>query len=144
MSNFLRNEKGLTLVEMLATISIASMLILMISSTHLFVQNQYNKQTEQIKQLNDMTYVIKLITHDFRRAESENIKVDGNNEHMIVIGENRYEWNKSEEAIKKNDNIVVHQITSFFVREENEEINISIKQANEKEQKFILTRREGE
>src|SRR5690625_204521 len=144
MRKHIKNEAGLTLVEMLATISIASMIILMITSTHLFIQKQYNKQSEQISQLNDMTYVMKLITHDFRRAEPQSINVDENDEHLITIGDNHYIWDESEEVIKKNEMIIVNHISGFSVMEKNKEIHIYIQHANEKEKNLILTRREEE
>jgi|SRR5690625_3577682 len=151
MRKHIKNEAGLTLVEMLATISIASMIILMITSTHLFIQKQYNKQSEQISQLNDMTYVMKLITHDFRRAESrsddpnkeESVVIKS--EHSIDIGKHNYTWDESQELINRNQNPIMNNISDFSVIEENHKIiHISFKHVDGKAENLTLTRREEE
>lgn len=140
MNRLYRNEKGVTLVEMLAAISITALIVVMITSTHIFVQNQFNNQRQELDQINDLTYVLKLITNDFRKTPPAAIEVI--DERNINLGTEHYSWDMTEEALYKNGQIIVRQIESFFVTEHEQEIHLTIKQTDQEEKMLILTRRE--
>lgn len=140
MNRLYRNEKGVTLVEMLAAISITALIVLMITSTHIFVQNQFNNQRQELDQINDLTYVLKLITNDFRKTPPAAIVVT--DEHNLLLDSDHYSWDIAEEALYKNGQIIVRQIESFFVTEHEQEIHLTIKQTDQEEKMLILTRRE--
>lgn len=140
MNRLYRNEKGVTLVEMLAAISITALIIVMITSTHIFVQKQFNNQRQELDQINDLTYVLKLITNDFRKTPPAAIEVI--DERNINLGTEHYSWDMTEEALYKNGQIIVRQIESFFVTEHEQEIHLTIKQTDQEEKMLILTRRE--
>src|SRR5690625_1050715 len=63
---FPRNEKGLTLVELLAVFVISAIVILFIIGVHLFVQQQFKSQTDDALHLTDITIVAKEITKEIR------------------------------------------------------------------------------
>lgn len=69
MMKKLRNEKGLTLVELLATLVIGGMIISLIMGIHVMVQKQYTKQQADIGYFLDVTTAAKAITKDIRMAE---------------------------------------------------------------------------
>lgn len=72
----LNNEKGLTLVEVLAVTVIGAIVMVLIFSVQLFGQKQYKHQTEKTGQLYDVTYAAKIVTKEIR--ESEKVKVNTN------------------------------------------------------------------
>lgn len=68
IKNF-RNEKGLTLVELLATLVIGALVISLVMGVHIMVQKQYTKQKADIGYFLDVTTAAKAITKDIRMAE---------------------------------------------------------------------------
>ena len=78
MKKLLNNERGLTLVELLAVLVIGAIILLLINNVHMFGQNQYNKQSKQAEQIYNVTYAAKVITNEIRKAEKiiVNEKVD--------------------------------------------------------------------
>src|SRR5690625_718474 len=75
------NEDGLTLVELLAALTIGSFIIILIMSMLLSVQKQYSGQSNKINHLTDITLATKSITKDLRSAQS----VDIINESSMII-----------------------------------------------------------
>lgn len=140
MIRLYRNEKGVTLVEMLAAISITALIVVMITSTHIFVQKQFKDQRQHLEQINDLTYVLKLITNDFRQTSPDDITVP--DERNLILGTDHYSWDLAEEAIFKNGQIIVREIELFSVGEHDREIHVMIKQSDGEEKSLILTRRE--
>lgn len=69
MMNKFKNERGLTLVELLATFVIGTILISMIFGVHVMIQKQYSKEKDNIQYILDVTTVAKAITKDIRMAE---------------------------------------------------------------------------
>lgn len=77
MINKLRNEKGLTLVELLATLVIGAIVLSLIMGIHVTIQKQYTKQKADIGYFLDVTTAAKAITKDIRMADTvEVIDVD--------------------------------------------------------------------
>lgn len=68
MMNKLRNDKGLTLVELLATLVIGAIVISLVMGIHISIQKQYKKQEADIGYFLDVTTAAKAITKDIRKA----------------------------------------------------------------------------
>jgi|GEM_PF-2771137 len=69
-----KNEKGLTLVEVLAGIVLLSMILLLVSSIHLFAQKQMNTQKKVIQIQSNERLAFNRITGEIRKANA--IKVE--------------------------------------------------------------------
>lgn len=69
MISKLQNEKGITLVELLAVIVIAGIAMVLIMSIIGNGQRQYSNQSANAEQLNDLRYVAKVITKEIRKAD---------------------------------------------------------------------------
>src|SRR5690625_7954766 len=69
MNKLAENEDGLSLVELLAVLAIGSMILLFISTIHIFIQNQYNTQSADVRGLTDITVAMRAITKDIRSAD---------------------------------------------------------------------------
>jgi len=78
-----RNEKGLTLVEVLAGIALLSMILLLASSIHLFAQKQMNTQKEDIQIQSNERLAFNRITGEIRKAE----KVDDLHPNILLIND---------------------------------------------------------
>lgn len=108
----LHNEKGITLVELLAVIIIISLLIGLISSTQLFGARQYNNQIKKTNQLYDITYAMKIITKDIRKSNT----FEAPNTNEIILDGVEYKFDQSKEVIFKNGNALVNNVRTFEVR----------------------------
>lgn len=69
------NERGITLVELLAALSILSVVILLAGSIHLFGQRQFITQTDSANQANDFSYAMTVMTTELRKQKPENVEV---------------------------------------------------------------------
>lgn len=78
MMKNLRNEKGLTLVELLAAFVIGAMILSLVMGVHIMIQKQYTKQKADIGYFLDVTTAAKAITKDIRMAETVDIPPSGN------------------------------------------------------------------
>ena len=94
MKKYIKNEKGLTLVEILAVIIIGSIIMLLISNVHLFGQKQYKSQSEKSRHLYDVTYAAKVITKEIRKADEKGIvNIGSKSDHIKLNNEIEYKYN---------------------------------------------------
>ena len=87
MRGQLRNERGLTLIEVLAATVIGTMLILLIGNALLFGLKQYKNQSTKAQELTDVTFVAKVITKEIRKATE--IKTYNNNSSVTLTIDDR-------------------------------------------------------
>jgi len=76
IQNLLKNQDGLTLFEVLATLVIMSIIALTLFSVITTSKDQHNKQSDANKQVNDASYALKLITKDIRKYPNNVIAND--------------------------------------------------------------------
>src|SRR5690625_2182136 len=112
MKKLARKEDGLSLVELLAVLAISSIIILFISTVHIFIQNQYNSQSTEVKELTDITIAMRAITKDIRSAnkieKSENPK-----EITIVLDEGPISYIFENETLKRNGAPYIYELEDF-------------------------------
>lgn len=82
MNEPFRNEKGVTLVEILAVLVISSLIIVLIFSVFSTGRKQYDFQTDKAEQLDDVRLAAKVITKEIRQAEV--LRWDGT---TLILGE---------------------------------------------------------
>lgn len=118
-----RNEdqKGFTLVEVLATLVLVSIIGLLASSIHLFAQNQTNTQREEIHIHSNEREAMRLIKSEIRKAE----KVETNHPNELIInGTDVYRLEESD--LKKNNVTVVSGIKEFNIQMHDNQIKLKI------------------
>src|SRR4051812_5006625 len=69
-----KNEEGLTLIELLAALSIVSIVLLLASSVQIFGQKQVNTQTSDFQKQTDVRLAINILTKEIRKASDVSIK----------------------------------------------------------------------
>lgn len=118
ISNLLKNNYGLTLLEVLATCVLTSLITLSLFSIIVASRDQHNKQSDVNKQINDVSYALKLITKDIRKYPSNiitnntslSISIDSDTTENIV-----YSFEDSAKTINKNGVPLVSDIEFFKV-----------------------------
>ena len=122
------NQKGLTLVELLAVLVIISLFLLMIGGIHLNSKEQHTIQTEKNNQLNDISYVLKVITRDMRKS-TITPEINGN---TIKIGSEEYVFDAASKSITRNSTVIAHHITGFKIEKiTKKKYSITINSTNE-------------
>ncbi|MDW0109651.1 hypothetical protein [Sporosarcina aquimarina] len=108
------NNEGLTLVEVLAVVVLLSFVFLLIASTQLFGQREYNTQSEKIMNEESVQFLIKDITREIRKVD-DNSKIKIGTTHTVLsIGDVVYSLQDNE--LKKNDSVWATDISDFNVK----------------------------
>lgn len=146
MKKYLKNDKGLTLIEILAVIIIGSIIMLLISNVHLFSQKQYKSQSEKSRYLYDVTYAAKVITKQIREADERGIEnINSNSSHIKLNNNIEYKYNSENETIEnKNGTIFVREIAEFIALRSGNQVEIKItSKTGEKIDTKIVLRKGG-
>ncbi|MBS4208951.1 prepilin-type N-terminal cleavage/methylation domain-containing protein [Bacillus sp. FJAT-50079] len=108
MNKLMKNEEGMTLVELLAVTVIGVIILLFLTSIITTMQNQYKKQYDQNGSLFDITYVAKVMTKEIRQA-----KVIQAESGRIALDDTVYEYNSDNQSIEKDGVIFSEKIKEF-------------------------------
>ena len=143
MKSFIRNEKGLTLVELLAVFAIGAIVLLFLTSIVTIIQQQYNEQSTQSESLFDVTYAAKVVTKDIRKAET--VKVA--NGDLLLDESIVYHYNGQTKSIEKNGVPFVSDIKDFVAEknpDNNDQLKITIVSLSNKKVETTITIRKGD
>lgn len=113
-------EKGITLVEVLASLSILSIILILASSVHLFGLKQVSTQTKQIQNQSDDRLAIKLITKEIRKAS----KVEVTTPNVLTIDGVNYQLKGTN--LQKGSEIFIPNINKFLVAKYGVQIKLTI------------------
>lgn len=118
-----KNEKGITLVELLAVLAIMSVVIALISSVHLFGQKQYRDQSETMEHQSEVRVAVSQITKDIRKVSNYSVNMGTN---LFIIGDFTYTLDGTK--IKRNDTVISEEISDFSMTfdEDNKKIDLKI------------------
>jgi prepilin-type N-terminal cleavage/methylation domain-containing protein len=104
------SEQGITLVELLAALTILSIVMLLVSSVHLFAQKQMNSQSKDIQIQSDERQAMNLITKEIRKAQTVEVK---NQNELTINGVDIYMLEGT--VLKKNNVDYIYNIKGFYV-----------------------------
>jgi prepilin-type N-terminal cleavage/methylation domain-containing protein len=125
------NERGITLVELLAVLAILSIILLLVGSAHIFGQRQYFEQNETIDHQGDVRLIMSQLTTDVRKVTVNEGAVTSNSGGVftLTLGTNTYTHQGT--TLKRNGVILSENISTF--KWSNEEANEN-EAANENEE----------
>lgn len=127
MTRKVRNEKGMTLVELLAVFVISGMVVLLIIAIYLYVQNQFQQQAEQSHQLTDVTIAMKEITKDIRSREI----LEWDEARLTFTDGKTYELHQ--DVLFRNDAPYIYKVDRFVIEMIEDELSIEIISLNGQE-----------
>ncbi|UQW96383.1 type II secretion system GspH family protein [Rummeliibacillus sp. G93] len=135
MKKRLTNQRGITLVEILASIVIIGFLAIFIINIQVKSTEQYNKQFTTNQQLKEISYVLKTITKDIRKTNNvtltnqTNIKNEQNEILYtgISVNNKQYIFDKQSKSIKLNGSIYANNINDFSISNTGDRYIIIIK-----------------
>ncbi|MFJ7971182.1 PilW family protein [Psychrobacillus sp. NPDC096389] len=111
MRKLWNTEKGITLVELLAAIVLASIVMVLVYNVLMAGSKQYKYQLEKNNQLTEISYALKMITKDIRKTENPQI-INGSQ-----IRLNDVNYLKDGNTITRNGVVIAHFIQEFDVKE---------------------------
>lgn len=76
MKQMMKNEKGITLIELLAVLAIGSVILSLIIGVTVNGQKTYSQQANSADQLTEIRYAVKVITKEVRKAERLKVERD--------------------------------------------------------------------
>lgn len=127
MKPIYKNERGLTLVELLAAIVIGSIIMIFVTSILTQSLNEQKRQTSNNKQHTEMRYVLKLITKDMRKSTT----FDGNKFTSLNNSDvATYKFDEDNHLITRNDVVIASNINDFKLTNKTSSVRIEIESLN--------------
>ena len=123
------NNRGFTLVEVLAVIVILGIVSTILMNILVSSSKTNNKQLSNNEQLTELSYVLKLLTKDMRRT----ITYDPNN--LTFKNEDNsvqytYSFNSVNNTVSRNNEVIATNITSFTLDGNSNSIILNIENKN--------------
>ncbi|MGK4151858.1 prepilin-type N-terminal cleavage/methylation domain-containing protein [Kurthia gibsonii] len=114
----MKNEKGFTLVEVLAVIVILAIVGAILFNLLTSSNKEYKSQVDDTTNLNELSFIMKEITRDFRKTKIVDIE---NNQVIFKTTENEQEkviatYTKTGDTLRKNGAPYQTKISSFCVQ----------------------------
>lgn len=122
MSRFIRNEKGVTLIELLAVLIISSLIMSLIIGAVINSQRTYISQTNAAEQLAEIRYAVKVITKEVRKAER--IKVEENK--LTIDHDTRLVIKQQNGEVRQNSSVLATRIDALKFAVDGRLLSISI------------------
>lgn len=121
----LREEAGMTLIELLASIALLSVVLALAGAVHMFGQKQYITQSHSASQSNDYAYTLSVMSRDIRKNPFASITVSETGD-ALVIGKRESFKKEGSTLLKNNAQILAEDVESFVVSSEPETKSIKI------------------
>lgn len=119
----IKEEKGVTLVELLAVIVVIAIVSSLITGVLIQVQKQYRANTEAIGNLTDLTTAAKGITRDIRTADDVTVE---NNILTILHDDQEIVYSHHDDVLKRNESSYLYRIKDFQVEKNVENDNQTV------------------
>ncbi|WP_018931426.1 PilW family protein [Gracilibacillus lacisalsi] len=115
------NQRGVTLVELLTTITLLSIVLALIGSIHLFSQKQFIHQSEQVNQQSEIRNAITEISRQIRITPSDQISVSDN---TLTI--NHIQYRLEGNQLLRNRSVLAENIARFSISLDGSKLKINI------------------
>jgi prepilin-type N-terminal cleavage/methylation domain-containing protein len=122
MRSTCEDQKGVTLVELLAVLALVCTVMLLISNVHLFGQKQFSSQSKQVQHESNVRYAMNVITREIRTSPPQTISVSNN---RIETSNGAFRLQGT--TLFKDDKVLEEGIAEFTVEQNGNEIVISMK-----------------
>lgn len=138
------NESGITLAELLATLAIASIVLILTISLFVAFNKQYSKQSDEIRDLTNVSTAVQAITKNIRSALEVEVNSD-KDAITITLPEETITYALVNDTIEKNNHVYLNNVHSFDVENDGDTITLEIHgSANQKVKTTIVLRKGGE
>lgn len=128
----LRNESGMTLVELLASIALLSVVLSLVGAVHLFGQRQYLAQSYSAGQSNDFAYTLSVISREVRKTSFADVTVSESGDTLLIDGAEAFSQ-QGEQLVKNDGQVLAEDIEDFVATAdaETKSIKVALKSTSE-------------
>nr|WP_319219419.1 prepilin-type N-terminal cleavage/methylation domain-containing protein [uncultured Trichococcus sp.] len=128
----LRNESGMTLVELLASIALLSVVLSLVGAVHMFGQKQYLTQSYSARQSNDFAYTLSVISREIRSAPFAAITISESGDTLLIDGAVAFSQ-QGAQLLKNENHVMAEDVQEFLVTRDptTESIGILLKSSSE-------------
>jgi prepilin-type N-terminal cleavage/methylation domain-containing protein len=116
-----KNQKGVTLIELLAAIALLSVVLLLANSIHLFGQKQMTDQTTEIQNQSNVRLAMDIITKQIRKASAINVDNNG-----VLTLDNTDIYKLDNNSLTKNNQPFITNLQKFDIQYDGSKINVTI------------------
>ncbi|MDP4156047.1 MAG: prepilin-type N-terminal cleavage/methylation domain-containing protein [Bacillota bacterium] len=116
-----KNQKGVTLIELLAAIALLSVVLLVANSIHLFGQKQMSDQTAEIQNQSNVRLAMDIITKRIRKAST--ISVDNNG---VLTLDNTDVYKLDNNNLTQNSQPIINNLQKFEIQYDGSKITVTI------------------
>ncbi|WP_059173513.1 PilW family protein [Bacillus sp. FJAT-27445] len=120
----LKNQKGMSLAEVLAGVALLSLILLLGSSVFLFGQKQAINQTAQVQNQADVRLGLNIITKEIRKASSVNV-----NSNVLTINDTDI-YKLENGNVTKNGHPIITSLKDFKIQMTDNKVTISMSANN--------------
>ena len=121
----LRNESGMTLVELLASIALLSVVLSLVGAVHLFGQRQYLAQSYSAGQSNDFAYTLSVISREVRKTSFADVTVSESGDALLIDGAEAFSQ-QGEQLVKNDGQVLAEDVEDFVATADAETKSITI------------------
>lgn len=125
MKIVLKDESGMTLIELLASIALLSVVLSLVGAVHMFGQKQYKTQAYSASQSNDFAYTLSMISREVRKEAFDVITVSESGDTLLVDGEIAF-GQKDSQILKNESQVLAEDVSKFEVILEPEAKGVSL------------------
>ena len=135
----MKNEKGLTLIEVIAYIAILSIVLILSFSIMSNSKAEHEEQYNNIQLLTKNSYVMKQITSDIR----ESIDLESSSNQIIMQKKNSietiYRYDEDIFTLYRNDQPIANNLKSFLIKANTNQKSVSIQLTNLRDEQLNTT-----
>lgn len=135
----MKNEKGLTLIEVIAYIAILSIILILSFSVMSNSKAEHEEQYNNIQLLTKNSYVMKQITSDIR----ESIDLESSSNRIIMQKKNSietiYRYEEDIFTLYRNDQPIANNLKSFLIKANTNKKSVSIQLTNLRDEQLNTT-----
>lgn len=124
MNKYINNIRGVTLIELMATIAIMSIVMIAVFSVFSFGIKSFTTQVDSIEHQSNLRQTMSYITKEIRKADGVSSTVS--NVLKITNGSIEDEYKLDGHNLKKNTDQLAKDIQSFEVEIDGDKIKITI------------------
>lgn len=117
----IREERGITLVELLGALALMSIVLLLMSSAHFFGQRQFHQQSVDMKHQEEVRFVMRQITSDVRTVGDQGVHLVDDTLH---IGEVTYQL--TDQSLLREGKAISEYIEQLNVELNEDKIELSV------------------
>lgn len=115
------NQDGLTLIEILAVMVLLSIITSSIFGLLISGNKNFERQSDNNSQLNELTFVLKQVTKDVR--QSSTVQISSN---ILTLDSTTYLYNVNTQSLERNGQVLSTSIKQFQVLQNNNQLFIEI------------------